>query len=61
MILYLVPVSNERSTAYISHILQEADLPDLVPLDSVDQIKYFLEERAHMINQVCSKFSYFFL
>ena len=61
--LYLAPIGSDQSTAYISHLLHDADLPALVQMETIDQIKYFLDERAHLINQVCPKkhsFTHFF-
>ena len=49
----LVPVGNDKSASYIAHLLEDADLPALIQLDSVSQIKFFLDERAHMVHQVC--------
>ena len=50
----LAPVGTDKSSSHVSHLLEEADLPALIPLDSVKQIKFFLDERTHMINQVRS-------
>jgi hypothetical protein len=50
--IYLVPVGNDKATVYISHLLQEADLSALVQLDTVHQIKFLIDERIHMLNQV---------
>ena len=50
--IVLVPIGHDKSTAYISHLLQEADLSALAQLDTIHQIKFFIEERVHMINQV---------
>lgn len=49
----LASVGNDKSASYISHLLQEADLSALIPMDAFTQIKFFLDERSHLINQVC--------
>jgi len=45
--------SPHRSSAtYVAHLLHEADLTDLIHIEWSDQIKYFLNERAHLYHQV---------
>ncbi|CAF3367493.1 unnamed protein product [Rotaria sp. Silwood1] len=50
-----LPINNDKSASYVAHLLHEADLTSLVQLDTVHQIRYFLDERADLINQVCKK------
>jgi hypothetical protein len=49
----LVNANDDKPAIYIARLLHEADLTALIQLDSVNQIKYFLDERVHLINQVC--------
>jgi hypothetical protein len=58
---YLVPPTTDNPDAFIAQLLDEADLSELVQLDIVNQIQYFLEERAHLMNQVCPKLNFFYL
>ncbi|CAF2069885.1 unnamed protein product [Rotaria magnacalcarata] len=47
-----LPINNDKSAGYVAHLLHEADLTSLVQLDTINQIKYFLDERAHLISQI---------
>ncbi|CAF3344287.1 unnamed protein product [Rotaria sp. Silwood1] len=47
-----LPINNDKSASYVAHLLHEADLTSLVQLDTVHQIRYFLDERADLINQM---------
>jgi hypothetical protein len=52
----LVPVADDqrhRSPAvHIAHLLHESDLSELIQLDRVSQINFFLTERSHLLHQV---------
>jgi hypothetical protein len=58
---YLVPPITDNPDTFIAQLLDEADLSELVQLDIVNQIQYFLEERAHLMNQVCPILNFFYL
>ncbi|CAF1491573.1 unnamed protein product [Rotaria sordida] len=47
-----LPINNDKSASYVAHLLHEADLTSLVQLDTVTQIKFFLDDRANLINQM---------
>ncbi|CAF2635951.1 unnamed protein product [Rotaria sp. Silwood2] len=47
-----LPINNDKSAGYVAHLLHEADLTSLVQLDTINQIKYFLDERANLISQM---------
>jgi hypothetical protein len=56
---YLVPGSGadhyqlpHSSAVYLAQLLHQSDLSELIELDWVKQIEFFLTERAHLINQV---------
>ena len=51
---YLVPThgDNQPSAVHVARLLHEADLQDLIPLDWLEQIKFFLSERSHLLHQV---------
>lgn len=62
MLCHLAPTTDQRfqrsSPIEIAHLLHESDLSDLVQLDWLGQIKYFLTERSHLLHQV-SPFVFF--
>ncbi|CAF3487526.1 unnamed protein product [Rotaria socialis] len=54
-----VPISNEShdqphhsSAIHIAHLLHEANLSELIPVDLVSQFKFFLNDRSHLHNQI---------
>ncbi|CAF4196048.1 unnamed protein product [Rotaria sp. Silwood2] len=54
-----VPISDDnyhqphRSPAvHIAHLLHESNLSNLIQLDWVNQIRFFLNERSHLLNQI---------
>lgn len=56
---HLAPISDDRhqefqrsSAIQIVHLLHESDLDDLIQLDWLGQIKFFLAERSHLFHQV---------
>jgi hypothetical protein len=57
----LVPPTNNKPAAYIAQLLHQVDLPELAQMDTINQIQYFLEERAHLMNQVCVKKKFLYL
>ncbi len=46
------PQSHRTSAAHVARLLHESDLSDLIPLDWLEQIKFFLTERSHLLHQV---------
>ncbi|CAF4644337.1 unnamed protein product [Rotaria socialis] len=55
----VVPISNEShdqphhsSAIHIAHLLHEANLSELIPVDLVSQFKFFLNDRSHLHNQI---------
>ncbi|CAF1064650.1 unnamed protein product [Adineta steineri] len=45
------PISNDERASHIAQLLQEANLPDLIQLDTINQIQYFLYERDQLMTE----------
>jgi hypothetical protein len=52
LLFKIVPTSNDQSAVHIAQLLHEANLTDLIQLDPINQIKYFLDERIQLIDEV---------
>jgi hypothetical protein len=52
LLFKIVPTGNDQSAILIAELLHEANLTDLIQLDTINQIKYFLDERIQLIEEV---------